>query len=241
MLHFGLPDLELAGVPRFYRACASKLMNAACLKLIGAAFAEDSAVRVGDDLTVTDETVHEALRDSEESELRDGTASIRLVAGNRQAAMVENRLLRILPAARYGQGTEGLAACLSDLFREEVGGRNVVDLNAMQSAHRRALATLGSESERFRRGLRSGEQLAVKVRFPYGQNGANEYLWVEVRHWTGDGPHSTIDGILLNWPLHRADLRAGQRLIFEQRAIYDWLRITTGGRHEGNFTAAALR
>jgi len=241
MLHFGLPDLELVGVPRFYRACATRLVSAACLKLFVAAFSEDSALRVGDELTISGENVHAALSCSKESEAGDGLASIRLVAGDPQAAKIENRLLRIVPAARYGQGTEGLASCLLDLFPDEIGVLDVADPNAMHSARCRALATLGGEIERFRRGLRSGEQLAVKVRFPFGQEGAHEYMWVEVRHCSGDEPHSTIDGVLLNRPLHRADLRVGQRLRVEQRAIYDWLRITTGGRHEGNFTAAALR
>ena len=240
MLHFGLPDLELADVPRFHRAGAGKLINAACLKLITGALSEGCGVRVGDELEITGEDVREALRRSEEAEPATGSACICLVPGDPQTAMVENRLLRILPAPRYGQGTEGLAACLLDLFPAKEIICDVADQDAMQAAHRRALATLSSERERFRRGLRPGERLAVKVRFPYGQHGDNEYMWVEVQHWNGEVPQATIDGVLLNQPLHRADLRLGQALRVEQPAIYDWLRITTGGRHEGNFTAAAL-
>jgi len=102
-----------------------------------------------------------------------------------------------------------LAACLLDLFPEEDVVCDVADQDAMQSAHRRALATLSTERERFRRGLRPGERLAVKVRFPYGEQGANEYMWVEVQFWNGEGPQATIDGVLLNQPLqsHRPQVR----------------------------------
>jgi len=248
MLHFGLPDLELADVPRFHRAGAGKLINAACLKLIDGSLSQRGALRVGDELTITGDDVRRALhlvkdeaeQSPEQLERADGSTSVRLVPGDPQAALVENRLLRILPAARYGEGTEGLAACLLDLFPEEDEVCDVADQDAMQSAHRQALATLASERERFRRGLRLGERLAVKVRFPYGEHGANEYMWVEVQFWNGEGPHSTIDGVLLNQPLHRPDLKLGQSLSVAEPAVYDWLRITASGRQEGNFTAAAL-
>jgi uncharacterized protein YegJ (DUF2314 family) len=244
MLHFGLPDLELADVPRFHRAGAAKLMNAACLKVIARVLSEGCEIRVGDELTISGDDVRQALRpaeeSAEESEPAGGSAGIRLVPGDPETALVENRLLRILPADRYGKGSEGLAACLLDLFPEEQDVRDVADEDAMQAAHRRALATLATERERFRRGLRPGERLAVKVCFPYGGQGANEYMWVEVQYWNGEGPQATIDGVLLNQPRHRPDLKLGQALRVEQPAIYDWLRITAGGRQEGNFTAAAL-
>ncbi|HEY2250350.1 MAG TPA: DUF2314 domain-containing protein [Planctomycetaceae bacterium] len=248
MLHFGLPDLELVDVPRFHRAGAAKLINAACLKLITKTMSNPDAIRVGDELTITGDDVRRAMHSMEDVteepheqwELADGRACVRLVPGDPQAALVENRLLRILPAARYGRGTEALSSCLLDLFPQEDQVCDVADQDAMQSAHRRALATLASERERFHRGLRPGERLAVKVRFPYGGQGANEYMWVEVQFWNGEGPQATIEGVLLNRPLHRADLKLGQSLCVAQPAVYDWLRITASGRQEGNFTAAAL-
>jgi uncharacterized protein YegJ (DUF2314 family) len=248
MLHFGLPDLELVDVPRFHRAGAAKLINAACLKLISLVLSEGCEVRVGDELTITGDDVRQALHPADaltdeagdESDMAAGSACICLVRGDAEAALVENRLLRILPAARYGQGSEGLAACLLDLFPEEQQVGDVADEAAMQAAHRRALATLPAERERFRRGLRPGERLAVKVCFPYGEHNANEYMWVEVQYWNGEGPQATIEGVLLNQPLHRPDLKLGQRLRVAQSAVFDWLRITARGRQEGNFTAAAL-
>lgn len=252
MLHFGLPDLELADVPRFHRAGAAKLMHAACWKLIAGTLSEGGQLRVGDELTITGDDVRQVFRPAnrsaeeskddmvEDSETNDGSAGITLVAGDPHAAMVENRLLRIVPAGRYGTGPEGLAACLLDLFPEQEDVRDVADEKAMQAAHRRALATLSTERERFRRGLRPGERLAVKVGFPYGDSGASEYMWVEVQYWDGEGPESKIHGVLLNQPQHRRDLKLGQTLRVEQAAIYDWLRITASGRQEGNFTAAAL-
>lgn len=248
MLHFGLPDLELADVPRFHRAGAAKLLNAAGLKLISRVLSEGCDVCVGDELTITAADVRQALHPAEavtdeagdEPDIAAGSACIRLVRGNAETALVENRLLRIVPADRYGQGSEGLAACLLDLFPEEQQVCDVADEAAMQAAHRRALATLPAERERFLRGLRPGERLAVKVSFPYGEHDANEYMWVEVQYWNGDGPQATIDGVLLNQPRHRPDLKLGQRLRVEQPAVYDWLRITARGRQEGNFTAAAL-
>ena len=157
-----------------------------------------------------------------------------------EAALVENRLLRILPGKSCGEGSEGLAACLGGLFPEEDRIGTVVDQEAMETAHRKALETLPAERERFRRGLRPGERLAVKVPFAYGEENDHEYMWVEVQQWSGDGAEAAISGILLNEPVSRPDMKIGQPLRIVQRDVYDWLRVTPGGRQDGNFTSAAL-
>ncbi|HEY3965053.1 MAG TPA: DUF2314 domain-containing protein [Planctomycetaceae bacterium] len=240
MAHFGLPDLEMVNVPRFHRTGAGKMLNGACWKLILQGLTEGRRLRVNEEIEISGDDLRDSMRLSDAAESTEGVARIRLVPGDPVAAQVENRLLRILPAASYGEGTEALAACLLELFPEEDTLGEIADERAMQLAHRRALASLPAERERFRRGLRPGERLAVKARFPYGNEGGNEYMWVEVQDWNGEGHEAAIEGVLLNQPVHVPALKLGQSLRVEHRAIYDWLRVTPGGRQEGNFTAAAL-
>ena len=241
MTHFGLPDLEFVGVSRFARGGAGKLMNTVCRSLILGTLTENKSVRVGEEIEVTVADVRAALKIPEEAELPDGKTTIRLVPGDPEAALVENRLLRILPGAAYGQQVEALAGCLNDLFPEEDKTRQVADDDAMEAAHRRAMELLPAERDRFRKGLRPGERLAIKGRFPYGDEGGNEYMWVEVQQWEGDGPEATIKGVLLNEPEYRPDLKLGQAIEINESAVYDWMRITPGGREVGNFTSAALQ
>jgi len=240
MLHFGLPDLELVDISRFHRGWAGKLMSAACYKLIICALAENGQVAAGDDLVITGDDLRTAQRTSRAQEPTVGATAVRLVPGNPEAALVENRLLRIIPGERYGEGPAGLPACLADLFPTEDDLCTVSDAKLMQRAHEQALVTLPAEHERFRRGLRPGECLAVKVRFPCDDAGGGEYMWIEVHHWHDDAGTGLIEGVLLNKPRHRHDLTLGQTLQVRQPDIYDWLRITPGGRRSGNFTAAAL-
>lgn len=241
MQHFGLPDLEMVNVPRFHRTGAGKVISAACWKLIRLALTEGPGLRVDEELKITGDDLRAAMRFSETTEPTVGATRVRLVPGDPRAAQVNNRLLRIFPAARYGAGTEALAACLLDLFPEKGTLGEIADERAMQLAHRRAMSTLAAERERFRRGLRPGERLAVKVRFPFGKEGGHEYMWVEVQDWRGDEHEAAIVGVLLNQPAHVPVLKLGQTLRVAHRDIYDWMRITPGGRQEGNFTAAALK
>jgi uncharacterized protein YegJ (DUF2314 family) len=240
MQHFGLPDLELVNVPRFHRTGAGKLINGVCWKLIRQALTDGRGLKINEELEITGDDLRESMRLAEAVESSMGAARIRLIPGDPRAAQVENRLLRILPEANYGDGTEALAACLVDMFPEEDIVGEITDEATMNLAHRRAMASLPAERDRFRRGLRPGERLAVKARFPYGIDGGNEYMWVEVQDWIGDGDDATIHGVLLNQPAHVPGLKLGQSLRVTNQSIYDWLRITPGGRQEGNFTAAPL-
>lgn len=104
MKHFGLPDLELADVPRSFRAGAWELIEAACQGLIAGAFSENRGLKVGDEIKVLEEG---------------GAASFRFVPGDPAAAQIDNRLLRLSPAARFGDGPRGLAACLAALFPDQ--------------------------------------------------------------------------------------------------------------------------
>lgn len=240
MLHFGLPDLELINVFRFHRGWSEKLISAACYKLILCALTENSQAAVGDELVITGDDLRTALRASRAQEPTVGAATVRLAPGNPEQALVENRLLQIIPGQRYGASPAGLPACLADLFSTEDDVQSATDPEAMRKAHAQALATLPVEQERFLRGLRPGECLAVKVRFPCGGAEGNEYMWIEVRHWNDDAETGHIDGVLLNKPRHRLDLALGQTVRVRQPDVYDWLRITPGGRRSGNFTAGAL-
>ena len=65
-------------------------------------------------------------------------------------------------------------------------------------------------------------------------------MWVDVQQWDGDGESGKIAGLLLNQPAICTYLKLGQMLHLMERDVFDWLRVTPGGRQVGNFTAEAL-
>lgn len=84
-------------------------------------------------------------------------------------------------------------------------------------------------------GLPSGDRLYVKVPFA-GDQGALEYLWVQVVSWRG----AAIDGVLRSEPAWVPDLAAGDVVGVDQAVVFDYLWRHAEGGSEGNETEAYL-
>lgn len=106
-------------------------------------------------------------------------------------------------------------------------------LEAAQAAARARLT--GPVRAAFEAGLPPGDALAVKAPFRTRAGGI-EYMWVEVRSWTGD----TLSGVLANAPWDVPDLRKGDTVDVPIADVFDYVHKRADGTKDGNTTAAFL-
>ena len=100
----------------------------------------------------------------------------------------------------------------------------------------RALVNLdGPVRQAWDTGLSSGDRLYVKAPF-HGQDGAIEYLWVQVVSWRS----AAIDGVLRSEPAWVSELAAGDVVEVDQGVVFDYLWRHSDGSSEGNETEAFL-
>jgi hypothetical protein len=243
MRKFGLPNLELNGVPPDLPDGLLPVINAAAQVLVEQAV-ESVRFHGGDlkDLLVGPELrvglpeisrAFEADAPEPEEGVR-GWTTIRVRWGKRR--WKTERFLELVPPAHYpaGQG-EWLHSILGDLLKTERNVRALpADHRAIQRAHARARAELPRVKSRFQAGLQVGETLHIKHGFSL-VSGGHEYMWVVVNSWAGD----RIRGQLTSDPQFRLDLRAGQPIDLRDSEVFDWLLSSLDGQLEGGYTNLA--
>ena len=245
MGRFGLPELEMIGVPPNLPDMALPLVNGIASVLLDSARAVEGepGVRprtwvVGPEIRLDTRQIARAHGEEggDPEEGVRGWTTVRLEY--RPGRRGHDSFLRLVPP-RHHTGGQGvwLNAALGDLFGVE---RTIVQVSdhdeAMARAQERAVATLPQTKARFQKGLGLGEQLYVKHAFPRDEEGQHEFMWVVVNTWKGD----RIRGVLANDPAYRIDLRAGQTVDLTDADVIDWLLDRADGTHEGNFTGEVL-
>jgi hypothetical protein len=95
--------------------------------------------------------------------------------------------------------------------------------------------SLPALAARFRKGLKPGERLLLKVPFRT-DTGGREWMWVEVVSW--EGP--LFEGILENEPFEIADLKSGARVKSDESLVFDYVLYLADGRSEGNETGKII-
>ena len=77
-------------------------------------------------------------------------------------------------------------------------------LDTLQASHRRDLCALRDRLYQHPPGELA--PIYLKVAFPVDRRGiATEWMWIQVVRWDAE----EIEGVLVNFPVHRTDLRAG--------------------------------
>lgn len=121
---------------------------------------------------------------------------------------------------------------LSDLLGADDTLRHVKhDTETMEAAHLQAMGELPWIRQRFQGGLPPGEQLLVKYGFPV-QGGGHEYMWLGVNTWQGD----RLRCQLANQPQYRTDLRAGMEFDLTEGDLFDWVLLGADGSQYGGWT-----
>ncbi|MDP7111114.1 MAG: DUF2314 domain-containing protein [Myxococcota bacterium] len=90
-------------------------------------------------------------------------------------------------------------------------------LDTLQAAHRGDLDDLKTRMHSHAPG--ELPPIYLKVAFPVHRRGvATEWMWVQVVHWGSE----TIEGVLVNEPILRTDVRAGQYVAFTRDRVADF-------------------
>lgn len=104
---------------------------------------------------------------------------------------------------------------------------------SLAEAQARALARLDREVRAaWTAGLPAGAAVAVSAPFRT-RSGSVEYLWVELRQWSG----ANMSGVLVNEPYNVANLHKGDTVAVRQADVFDYIWKTGDGGREGNTTA----
>lgn len=239
MSTFGLPDLEVVDVPPNLNALY-RLVNAVAQQLV------DGVARPGPDreqplgVLEIDNQVVVTSRDIAAASgqevitpdrLRSTTVGLHLEsAGGRQQTMIEIRP----PSGFAGRPGTWSHAALAELLGTEETFRLVrPGDDAMQAAHRRAVAELATVKARFLKGLHPGETLYIKHSFETDA-GTKWFAWVAVVRWSGE----QLDGQLASDPASKpiTGLELGQRLVIKEQEIFDWMIEMGSGGYEGGYT-----
>jgi uncharacterized protein YegJ (DUF2314 family)/tetratricopeptide (TPR) repeat protein len=102
----------------------------------------------------------------------------------------------------------------------------------MVEAHKRARQALPLFKTSFQQSIDSVEHVhAVKVGFP-AQGGKYEWMWVTLDAWRGQ----SLVGHLESSPVLRKDLSKGSRVQITEAEIFDWVIVQSGDVLEGAYT-----
>jgi hypothetical protein len=131
----------------------------------------------------------------------------------------ETELLHLLPPSDYPSDKD---TWLRDSCR--LLGQNAPDPlptealeSEMQKASARAKSTLTDVREQFRRGLPSGQTLAIKIGLTTLEEG-REFVWIKVNEWGADG---VLTGTLETEPVGVPGFLLGQTLRVPESDVFD--------------------
>ena len=166
-----------------------------------------------------------------------GVACLSLAEGKWEEGDPKNRLVRLASDEYPGNDSHAQQeAMLSSFFGWEDSMVKVHDNEELLVASTKAKGELPELRKAFNAGLEPGEFIEVKAPFR-AENGATEWMWVEVTSWKGD----RIKGVLNNDPEEVANLRAGQIVEVREGDVFDYLHNYADKHTEGNTTGEIIR
>lgn len=241
MAKFGMPDVEMEGVPDEFASTGMKLVTMMARGLIRAS--QQKKVNLSATFHLEGTPVLFRLKrhpGDEEGHFPAGSVKVYpYVADHDPTSPATTRhVLRMLtrkpsPEARPEQPvrrkTRTPAAARPE-SHESILRQRVLE------AHRRSLTEFPAFKKRFQDGgLSPRHVFAVKAGFPLGEN-AYEWMWVSVDAWRG----GTIVGFLENEPTARKDLHRGSRVQIAEREVFDWAITRDGAIAKGAYTERVM-
>ena len=125
------------------------------------------------------------------------------------------------------------AQTLRDRAEQDTTAKVRTDDIHMEEAYRKARETLPEFLRLARAPRPTITSYAVKIGIPHSEG--REFFWMSPLEFRTDD----IIGRINNTPQFVTSVKAGQRIIFKEKDIVDWL-YRENGRMHGNFTACAL-
>jgi uncharacterized protein YegJ (DUF2314 family) len=241
MQKFGLPELEMEGVPTDSAPSCVTFMLMAAETLLKLRLRGRSDFR---GQTVIEHTPFlfrtEVGQPDEERHFPLGSLRIipYLVDYDPQSADTLRHVLRIcstkfLRQSRGGRAHDSRAAGPVGSGTAETSPREL-----LLEANKRARTDLHEFKKSFQnRTTDSANQIhAVKVGFPV-RGGPYEWMWVSVDVWRGD----SLVGRIENDPVLRKDLAKGARVQINETEIFDWAILANGDCIQGAYTEDILK
>ncbi len=148
----------------------------------------------------------------------------------------DNRLIELTFNSKKGENIYATQArYLIDLFGSD---DKVFVTNAyrdeMLAASKKDLAMLPEIKRIFNNKLKLNEYIEVKAPFKYSDG--REWMWVLVTSWKGD----KIEGILNNKPYYIKNLHSGDKVIVNEKDIFDFVYHIVDGTEIGNETTKVI-
>ena len=235
MLKFGLPDIEIEGIPTNLKKQAQDLIVMSASALIS----RKSSRNMNGKLSVLDGAVlvdYEYRPADEEGHFPDGVFSLRPYVRNADPdghEALEEVLTLIESMQDVLQRPSISHENIQNKARWTQPENRVNDTrNRIIEAHRKAMGKLEEFRKSFNEFAGSDEQVhAVKVGFP-SHEGKHEWMWVSLAQWNG---HS-LTGRLENSPNLRTDLYKGCPVEIAESDIFDWVISSHGKILDGAFT-----
>jgi uncharacterized protein YegJ (DUF2314 family) len=243
MARFGLPDLQVIGIPPIDIQALGRTLIGLCQVLITMIRSADGGYEnpAAPVPAILETAVTEFYLQMSGARMadtpavsKDAVARVRLEY-QPQPGNPERSFFTLRPPAGYsGDYGAWLHSLVNTFFAPEDTMHNVVHGSGMEQAHRRAIAELPSMKQRYLSGALGPWRFGVKHGFTVGdpRDGNHEYMWVFVREWVGN----RIAGELVNSPRMRKDLRMGQRIELTEADVFDWIVVGPNGPQEGAYT-----
>jgi len=237
MQKFGLPDLEIEGVPKDLAASGRNLIVYAAEVLLAAkTSSRDPSVPIPIPDTDFQLLLQERPKDEEGHFPAGSLLVIPSVIGQdpRKTGSVDEVLKGLSPTLRYPAKEEKQAESPAPTCgpQRTVSAEEIKLRESFLEAHRKAQEQLSVFKESFHQSRGSSAHVhAVKVGFP-SQAGDYEWMWVFLDEWRG----GCLVGALQNTPVLRRDLAKGNRVQVSESEIFDWVIAQDGQVVSGAYT-----
>lgn len=238
---FGLPELQVQGIPPHAADAWSRVISGMCFRLLTwwweqVQFDElPSFVSLPAELAVSTPDIAAAFLDEVTGEER----SVTLRLGLNPSQPGFDTFLEVMPPVTFPRSAgEFMVHVCDELFgRSEVDVRVPADGLAMDRAIAKARASLPNARQRFLSGsLSVSERLIVKHRLDV--KGGNEYPWAVVTDWRSP---RHLDGVSMSDALGDDSVRAGRPIRIRASRVVDWGIWENGTCTEGGWTDAVAR
>ncbi|MCX5872822.1 MAG: DUF2314 domain-containing protein [Deltaproteobacteria bacterium] len=238
MQKFGLPDVELEGVPKELGGAAAKLVLGVCETLVN--LRTVSSI-IPQPIHVHDSSVlcaFEYRKSDTEGHFPQGSFQISPYMDegkpkSRDSLCEALKFFNRLESQHQDLSGEKHSVLESSQQRVGILSPDLIELRRkILEAHKTALSSLDIFRKSFQDSSLTGEQVhAVKVGFP-ANGGQYEWMWVSLDAWTG----KSLDGFLENAPVLRKDLQKGAKVSINEAEIFDWVIANGANILEGGFT-----
>lgn len=235
MNKFCLPEISLRDFPCSDGNPFGNLVNATLQSLYESPFIQGDSTLTLDIPKIRNEKLRTSLTES----IEQGTpqkATIHLAFNEPEEGDNPSTQLRIAFNSEQGSIQQQADEVIDLLFGTVDSITYIQHNEELMQASEEARSHLPEMKKLFLAGLQPGYSIMVKVPFPTGNDGGNEWMWVEVTEWNS----SKMEGILQNDPYQIPDLKAGALVKFEEAEIFDYMLNKPDGTVEGNETSKII-